>query len=114
KDNLCKERVRGARMARSEERAYPSVCERRATQPAGMDRVGEGELCSPEPSREVRNPPGVPQSIGRAPARVIFERRLTLAGWRRDGAGRFRASALRISALEPAGWLPIASIGVRL
>jgi hypothetical protein len=36
-------------MARSEERAYPSVCKRRATQPAGIDRVGEGELCSPEP-----------------------------------------------------------------
>jgi len=53
-------------MARSEERASgptthpatpsglrpspsPSVCERRATQPAGIDRVGEGELCSPEP-----------------------------------------------------------------
>src|SRR5450631_216998 len=39
---------------------------------------------------------------------------VTLAGWLREGAGRFRASALRISALEPAGWLPIASIGVRL
>src|SRR5450631_565974 len=28
-------------------------------------------------SREVRNPPRVPQSIGRAPAKVIFERRLS-------------------------------------
>jgi len=78
-------------MARSEERAYPSVCKRRATQPAGIDRVGEGELCSPEPIAgsaepaqgsaihrrgrgrallagahrgKVRNPPRVPQSIG--------------------------------------------------
>jgi pimeloyl-ACP methyl ester carboxylesterase len=29
---------RGARLARSEEGAYPSVCDRRATQPGGMDR----------------------------------------------------------------------------
>jgi len=32
---------RGARLARSEEGAYPSVCNRRTTQPGGMDRLSE-------------------------------------------------------------------------
>ena len=44
---------RGARLARRDERAYQGICERGATQPAGMDRRSNAAGVSPRAARQV-------------------------------------------------------------